>query len=303
VEITHTQVKNILTRTSGYLKTVTSHSLQPYRGCTLGRSLCGVGCYVRHNRWLTKGREWGSFLEVRDNAAEAYRAGYERERRWARRAQGRGEFSIFLSSSTEPFLPQERRFRITRQVLEAMLELPPDALILQSHSHGVADYLELYRELSRRCRLRVHVSIETDREGLPGLPPPGSPVERRFEAARTLKEAGVETVITVSPLLPIRDPEAFFRRCSECADAVVLDHFVGGDGSPDGRRTRATPLPQAIAAVEPEAESLAYRDRMVDIAHRHLPGRVGVSIDGFAGRYLNAPHRHRSAPPRPDAGE
>ena len=65
MDVTFTDIRNVLTRTGGYLKTVTSHSLQPYRGCTLGRSLCGVGCYVQHNRWLTKGQAWGSFLEVR----------------------------------------------------------------------------------------------------------------------------------------------------------------------------------------------------------------------------------------------
>ena len=288
MNITHTTVKNILTRTSGYLKTVATHSLQPYRGCSLGSSLCGVGCYVRHNQWLTRGREWGSFLEVRDNAAEAYLASVARERRWARRSErfeGRGEFSIFLSSSTEPFLPQEQRFHITRQVLEAMLEAPPDVLILQSHSHTVADYADLYQDLRQHCRLRVHISIETDRERLPGLPSPGSPVARRFAAARALKDLGLPTVITVSPLLPVVDPDAFFQRCAECADAVVLDHFIGGDGTPDGRRTRATPLPAAIAALEPGSETLAYRDRMVEVARRHLPGRVGVGIDGFAGRY------------------
>jgi DNA repair photolyase len=289
MEITHQTIKNILTRTTGYLKTVTSHSLQPYRGCSFGSSLCGVGCYVRHNRWLTQGRAWGAFLEVRDNAAEAYRTGYERERRWARRQEGRGEFSIFLSSSTEPFLPQEKRFRITRQILEAMIDRPPDLLILQSHSHTVAEYRELYRELQERCRLRVHLSIETDRERLPGLPPPGSSVERRFAAARALKDAGIPTVITVSPLLPIQDPDAFFQRCAACADAVVLDHFIGGDGTPDGRRTRTTPLPDAMAALEPGSDTLAYRDRMVAIAQRHLQDRVGVSIDGFAGRLLTAP--------------
>ena len=41
MEITTARVKSVLTRTSGYLKTVCSHSLQPYRGCSFGRSLCG----------------------------------------------------------------------------------------------------------------------------------------------------------------------------------------------------------------------------------------------------------------------
>jgi hypothetical protein len=32
-QVTLVRVANPLTRTSGYLKGVTSHSLQPYRGC------------------------------------------------------------------------------------------------------------------------------------------------------------------------------------------------------------------------------------------------------------------------------
>ena len=167
-----------------------------------------------------------------------------------------------------------------------MLEDAPDFLILQSHSHRVTEYLEFYRELQKRCDLRVHVSIETDIENFPGLPPHASSVERRFEAARTLSAAGIRTVITVSPLMPIREPERFFARVASSAGAVVIDHFVQGDGTADGSRTRRTALPAAMAVVNADSVGLAYRDRMVEIALRHLPGRVGVNIDGFAGRYL-----------------
>lgn len=284
MDLSVTEIRNILTRTSGFLKTVTSHSAQPYRGCSFGHALCGAGCYVQHNGYVTRGQPWGSFLEVRDNAAESYRANVERERRWARRA--RGAFGVFVSSATEPFLPQEFRHRATRKLLSAMLEDAPDLLILQTHSHRVTEYLELYRELQKRCHLRVHVSIETDIEKFRGLPPHASSVDRRFEAARALSEAGVRTVITVSPLMPIQEPERFFARVASCASAVVIDHFVQGDGTDDGSRTRRTALPAAMAAVNPDSVGLAYRDRMVEIALRHLPGRVGVNIDGFAGRYL-----------------
>jgi hypothetical protein len=100
-----------------------------------------------------------------------------------------------------------------------------------------------------------------------------------------LREDGLRTVVTVSPLLPIENPQAFFSRIAEAADAVVIDHYIEGDGSPDGSRTARTPLPAAIAAVAPNALSLAYRDRMIEVARQFLPGRVGVNIDGFAGRY------------------
>lgn len=287
VDVSIVTIANVLTRASGYLKTVCSHSLQPYRGCTLGRALCGVGCYVRSNGHVLRGRTWGSFLEVRENAAESYLQHFDRERAWARRS--RGSFSIFLSSATEPFLPQEKTYRITHSVLEAMRECPPDELILQTHSADVAGARDVLLALSKRCDLRVHVSIESDRDRLPGLPPPASSVDDRLEAARTLRAAGLRTVITVSPLLPIEDPEAFFARICGVADAVVIDHFIGGDGSPDGQRTLRTELPAAMAKVDPDSLTLAYRDRMIGVAQRYLPGRVGVGQDGFAGRHLPEP--------------
>jgi DNA repair photolyase len=276
-------VRSVLTRTTGYLRAVTSHSLQPYRGCSYGNALCGVGCYVRHNGWLVRGEAWGSFLEARTNAAERYREQAPRERRWARRA--RGDFSIFLSSSTDPFVPQERSLGITRRVLEAACDEPPDALVVQTHSHRVTDYLDLYPRLAAACRLRFHLSIESDRDRLPGLPPPASPVARRLAAAAELRAAGLRVVVTVSPLLPIEDPEGFFAHLARVADAVVIDHFVGGDGSPDGARTRRTELPAAMEAVLPGSSELGYRDAVVAVARRALPGRVGVGAEGFAGIY------------------
>lgn len=288
MEISTTSVGNVLTRTSGYLRTITSHSLQPYRGCPLGNSLCGVGCYVQHNPYVTQGRRWGSFLEVRTNAADSYRATAAREARWARRH--RREFSIFLSSSTEPFPPQEKRYGITRQILEAMAEQRadglPDELVVQTHSPRVTEVADVLGRLANRCRLRVHISIETDRPKLPGLPPPASTIAQRFAAANQLKAAGLCTVITVAPLLPLEDPEAFFSQVAQAADAVVLDHFIGGDGSSTGSRTRRTALPAAMEEVQPGSSELEYRDAMVRIAQRYLPGRVGVGIDGFAGRFL-----------------
>lgn len=283
--LTAANVTGILTRTSGFLKTVASHSLQRYRGCTFGNALCGVGCYVQHNTFLTRQAPWGSFLEARVNAAEAYQRHYAREKRWAQ--QGRGQFSIFMSSATDPFVPQEDRFHVTQKLLEAMITQPPEVLILQTHTHRVTAYLELYQALAQRCTLRFHISIESDRDRLPGLPAPASSVQRRFAAAATLKQAGFRVVITVSPLLPIAQPRKFFHTIAEHADAVVLDHFIQGDGTPEGTRTLKTALPEAMARIDPDSTALQYLDRMVAIAQEVMPGRVGVSVDGFAGRFLS----------------
>jgi hypothetical protein len=113
-------------------------------------------------------------------------------------------------------------------------------------------------------------------------------VQDRLDAAGALRAHGMRVVVTCSPLLPIADPRIFFGRVGASADAVVLDHFIGGDGSPAGSRTLRTALPEAMAAVDVTSTALEYRDRMVAVAREVMPGRVGVGVDGFAGRFLDA---------------
>jgi DNA repair photolyase len=282
MEIIEIQCKSILTRVSGYLKQVCSHSINPYVGCGFGRSACGVGCYVRHNAWLTKGRDWGGFVEVKTNAPEVYLQTCEAEQRWAHRRDQ--SFTLFFSSSTEPWQPIEKQYRITRRLLEAMQTHPPDELILQTHATAMRDDLDLVAELSQKCRLRVHVSIEGNIERLPGLPPPPATVAGRIELLRQLGAAGIFAVACLSPLYPMEHPAAFFEQLAEAgADAVVIDHFIEGDGTREGSRTWKTDLPGAMESVDPESTRLEYRDRIAAIARTYLP--VGISAAGFAGQY------------------
>ncbi len=266
------ETRSILTRCSGYLRTVASHSLNPYIGCSLGRSLCGVGCYVQHNRFLTKGRPWGSFLEGKVNAAWLYL-----------REAPRVPFSVFMSSATDPFPPQEKTAGITRAILQAMAIKPPQCLIVQTHSAMVADFVDLLLALPS---VRVHISIESDRENFPGLPRPAYSIERRIEAGRVLRKAGLETVACLSPLLPLEDGPGFMERLQTGFGAIIVDHFVGGDGSATGSRTQATRLPEVMESVRQGSACLDYRDQVVELARGYFPGRVGVGPDGFAGRYL-----------------
>lgn len=282
MEITETACKSILTRTSGYLRPVCTHSLNPYAGCGFGRSSCGEGCYVRFNPWLTKGRTWGRFVDVKINAAEVYLKTAPAERSWAEKRSRR--FSIFFSSSTDPWQPVEQKFRVSRGVLRAMISEPPDGLILQTHSVNLLDDLESIKVLSGLCDLRAHVSIEGDVERLPGLPPPPCSLEDRIRMLRELTGQGVRTVACLSPLYPLQAPERFFALLAETGiEAVVIDHFIFGDGTPDGSRTLKTKLPHAMAQMDASSVNLSYRDSVAAIARRFLP--VGVSVSGFAGIY------------------
>ena len=264
--------RSILTRTGGFLAGFT-HSLNPYRGCSFGSSLCGVACYAPA---LLRGpkREWGSFLEAKTNAADAYRRDIVRESR-------RGPVSIFCASVTDPYVPQERRYRITRALLEAMVEQPPARLALQTHTPGPLRDLDLLTRLD--CELSVQISVETDREEIPGLPRHAFSPQERLDALRKIKEAGLRAVGVVAPLLPLEDAEAFARELDRCCTFVIVDHYLVGDGSRDGARTKRRGLPQRL--IDAGFERWTRLEVLEETAalFRQVLGekRVGVSREGF----------------------
>jgi DNA repair photolyase len=276
------QSKTLLTRSSGYLKEVCSHSLNPYIGCGYGLSSCGEGCYVRFNSWITQGREWGKFVDVKINARELYIHSAEKEKNWAHKRSI--PFAIFMSSSTDPWQPVEKKYRVTRAILQAMLTSPPDKLILQTHSANILEDQETLVELSQKCSLRIHISIEGDRNRLPGLPSPPCSIEKRISALEQLALRGLKTIACLSPLYPLEDPNRFFDRLKNAgAFAVIIDHFKGGDGTAEGSRTLKTRLPSAMSQIQEDSIHLPYRTQIVNIARKYLP--VGVSSQGFAGHY------------------
>ena len=284
MKISNFHCKTILTRTSGFLREVSSHSLNPYIGCGFGRSSCGIGCYVQFNTWVTRGRSWGAFVDVKTNSPEVYKQTYSAEKKWAERRSI--PFSIFMSSSTDPWQPIEKKYRITRNILQTMLAIPPTEIILQTHSILIEDDLDLITQLAQVCDLRVHISIEGDLDHLPSLPSPPSSNKARIDLLAKFSKAGIKSVACLSPLYPISDPETFFQELANTgATAAVIDHFIQGDGTKDGSRTNKTSLPTAMAKLNPESIKLSYRDTIAKIARGYLP--VGVSASGFAGKYLD----------------
>ncbi|MGP0062523.1 MAG: radical SAM protein [Isosphaeraceae bacterium] len=270
----------ILTPTSGFLEAGYTHTINVYQGCAFAGSLCGIYCYAQHNRWITRGRPWGLYGAKRQ-VAEAYRRDYDRIKR-PRRGDPR-PLKIYMSSSTDPYLPQEKTLRLTRSLLEAMRDRPPDVLVIQSHHTLVDRDIDLIDDLSTRCELWVSLTVETDMDPVPGFPPHASPPARRLSTLAAFRARGIPTQATVSPLLPLADPEAFARRLDVACDRVVVDHYLIGDGSPNGWRTRRTSLADRLErAGFGEWNSLAklweVRDRLAVVMGA---SRVLVGCEGF----------------------
>jgi hypothetical protein len=164
-----------------------------------------------------------------------------------------------------------------------MLDRPPDTLVIQSHNTLALRDLGLITALSRRCEVWVSLTVETDLERLPGFPNHASPPFRRVATLRAFRQAGVPTQAAVSPLLPLANPENFARLLGGACDRVVLDHYLLGDGSKNGLRTKRTAFPAMLeAAGFGEWNGLAKFHEVRGVFERVMgAGRVHVSKAGF----------------------
>lgn len=281
---TSIQSKSILTRTLGYLEKICSHSLNPFIGCLYGNRLCGQYCYVQHNSFITKRRTWGSFLEIKSNAAKLYEETWQREKNWAHRQNK--VFSLFFSSSTDPFQPNLQATKITYELLEKLIQNPPEKIILQTHSHQIIEALPLLIDLNVKTNLKIHVSIESDYCDTFEKYKAASLLKDRIESMEVMTKNGLFTVACLSPIFPIKSPKNFFTKLSKSTRAIILDHFIKGDGTSDGRRTLKTKIPEWMKSIDPKSIQLSYLNLVLKQAKMYYKGKIGIHQDGFSGKYL-----------------
>jgi DNA repair photolyase len=276
---------SILTPTSGFLKTGYTHTINVYQGCSVAGSLCGTFCYAQHNRWITKGRAWGLYGAKRF-IREVYQRDFDRIKH-PRHSIPR-PLKIYMSSSTDPYLPQEKTLRLTRSLLEEMCDRSPDVLVVQSHHTLVERDVNLITEVATKSELWVSLTVETDMDRVPGFPPHASLPSRRLETLKKFRTLGVLTQATISPLLPLADPERFAHQLDAACDRVIIDHYLIGDGSPNGWRTKRTSFPKrleqaGLGAWNTLVKFWTVRDLLAEIlgAERVLVGCAGFNAVGL----------------------
>ncbi|ASS65905.1 MULTISPECIES: radical SAM protein [unclassified Paenibacillus] len=246
-----------------------SHTLNPYSGCSFACSYC----YVRRMPvGLFRGEPWGSWVDVKQLDEAAFR------REWARES-AKGAVSVFFGSATDPYQPAEAERRLTRRLLELMLERPPGFVLLQTRSPLVAGDAALFGEFGDR--IRVSVTIETDDEAMRRrFSPSAPPLAARWKALQALREAGVPVQAAVSPLLP--HTSEFARKLAATGARIVVDDFHRGDGS-GGRRSEQLGMRELYRSLGLEADyAPAAADRFYDELLSRYPGvNAHFSQEGF----------------------
>ncbi|WP_309122475.1 radical SAM protein, partial [Paenibacillus sp.] len=234
-KLSETTPKTMLTPTGGFLSGYT-HTLNPYSGCSFA---CAY-CYVRRMPVaLFRGEPWGAWVAAKRFDPDAFR-------RELARAYKKGPTSIFLSSATDPYQPAEHGLRLTRELLELLADDPPAFLFVQTRSPLVARDTDLFARFPAE-RLRVSVTVETDRDDMRrAFAPVSPPIAGRLRALRRLRDAGIATQAAVAPLLPCTAD--FAAALAGVTDRVTLDTFALGDGA-SGRRSEALGMGSRLQAL------------------------------------------------------
>jgi DNA repair photolyase len=170
-------------------------TINPYRGCEFG---C-VYCYARYTH---------EFLELRDPFDFERRifvkrgAGAVLQRTLARTPVESDE--IALGTATDPYQPAERRFQLTRSMLEVFAQVSGVNLSVTTKSALITRDIDLLRQINRRSRLSVNFSLITLNRRLQRILEPRAPrPSLRLAAIAALAGAGISCNVLVMPVLPL----------------------------------------------------------------------------------------------------
>lgn len=193
-------------------------AINPYRGCEFACKYC----YARYTHEFMELRNESDFerkIFVKQHAAAILHSELKKVKR--------GE-EIAIGTATDPYQPAERRFEVTRAVLEELAKHSGLAIGIVTKSDMVTRDAEILRRLGEHNRVFVNVTITTvDTELARKLEPRAPRPDRRLEAVRQLNLAGVAAGVICAPVLPEitdrpRDLEALVEVASHAGAKYVF---------------------------------------------------------------------------------
>lgn len=171
-----------------------SQSINPYRGCEHG---C-VYCFARPSHAyleLSPGIDFETRLFAKTNAAERLRI--ELARSSYRCAP------IALGINTDAYQPIERRYRITRELLELLAQCHHPVSFVTKGALILRD-VDLLASMARDRLVSVYVSVTTlDNRLAARMEPRAAAPHTRLKIVRELSQAGVPVGVLVAPVVPM----------------------------------------------------------------------------------------------------
>lgn len=191
-------------------------SINAYRGCEHGCSYCfarPTHAYLGHSAGLEFERD----IYVKTNAVDLLRRELADKRYKPK--------PIAMGTNTDPYQPAERQHKLTRGILELLLETKHPVTITTKSALVCRD-LDILKPLAEQNLVRLALSITSmDHILSRKMEPRASTPEKRLEAVRLLSEAGIPTTVMAAPMIPaINDMEL-----ERILDAAAAQGAVGAN--------------------------------------------------------------------------
>jgi DNA repair photolyase len=195
-------------------------TINPYRGCEFA---CRY-CYARYTHEFMEMRDGADFeqkIYVKQHAADLLRQELRRVKS--------GE-AIALGTATDPYQPAERRYEVTRAILEEFARHRGYELGIITKSNLIARDVDFLKEVAANNRLSVNITITTMNVELARILEPRAPrPDLRMDAVRQLSAAGLRVGVSCCPVLPgITDTPGDLEAVVREAAAVGARHLWAG---------------------------------------------------------------------------
>lgn len=255
--------KSILSRVVSKRKLPFTYAINPYRGCEFA---CRY-CYARYAH---------EFLELTPEDFE-HKIYYKQNADWLLAQELKRlkpGTDIALGTATDPYQPLERRQLVTRSVLETFADCRGFGLGIVTKSTLILRDRDLLKEIARRHRLTVHLTVTTvDRQLARILEPRAPRPDLRIQTVARLREAGIRAGVMCSPLMPgITDSRSSISAVAKAAASAKASFFVAG-----ALFLKPCSLPTFL-----------------DIVGRHFPGQLETYKQRYAtSAFVSAEYRNR----------
>src|SRR5579864_3217541 len=193
VEYFTLSTKSLLNRCVSNRQMPFTWTINPYRGCEFGCKYC-YARYTHEFMEMRDGMEFEEKIYVKQHAAELLRQELRRVKP--------GE-AIALGTATDPYQPAERRYEVTRAILEEFARHRGYDLGIVTKSNLVVRDRDILKEIARSNRLSIHITVTTLDADLARILEPRAPrPDLRIEALRVLSGDGLRCGVSCSPVVP-----------------------------------------------------------------------------------------------------
>ncbi|MGE5112715.1 MAG: SPL family radical SAM protein [Acidobacteriaceae bacterium] len=182
-------------------------TINPYRGCEFACKYC----YARYTHEFMEIRDSVEFerqIYIKQGAAPTA-AGNSRpgaNLRWLLRRDLKkvksGE-EIAIGTATDPYQPAERRYEVTRTLLEEFAQHSGFDIGIVTKSDLIVRDIDVLRRVAKNNRLFVNLTITTLDPQLARILEPRAPrPDLRLKALRVLNISGIDAGVICAPVLP-----------------------------------------------------------------------------------------------------